>query len=283
MLIKGIIVAADVLAVLKCLNCGLTGISAVAVLIPNLIRFTVELLLAAVAFLVVVSYIVDPQQEQESDSPFYRRVIALYVEALMMLARVRTQVSGLEKTPKEGRFLLVCNHQFAADPGILLHYFKDSQLAFISKKENRNLFCVGRLMHKILCQELDREDDRQALRVILRCIQILKEDKASIAVFPEGGTNHDELLHHFRPGVFKIAQKAQVPIVVCTLQGTRSILSNLLKGGTDVQLHLLEVIPAEELKGRTTVEIAQRVYDRMAEDLGSELLAGDESGNPVKN
>lgn len=283
MLIKGIIVAADVLAVLKCLNCGLTGISAVAVLIPNLIRFTVELLLAAVAFLVVVSYIVDPQQEQESDSPFYRRVIALYVEALMMLARVRTQVSGLEKTPKEGRFLLVCNHQFAADPGILLHYFKDSQLAFISKKENRNLFCVGRLMHKILCQELDREDDRQALRVILRCIQILKEDKASIAVFPEGGTNHDELLHHFRPGVFKIAQKAQVPIVVCTLQGTRSILSNLLKGGTDVQLHLLEVIPAEELKGKTTVEIAQRVYDRMAEDLGSELLAGDESGNPVKN
>lgn len=283
MLIKGIIVAADVLAVLKCLNCGLTGISAVAVLILNLIRFTVELLLAAVAFLVVVSYIVDPQQEQESDSPFYRRVIALYVEALMMLARVRTQVSGLEKTPKEGRFLLVCNHQFAADPGILLHYFKDSQLAFISKKENRNLFCVGRLMHKILCQELDREDDRQALRVILRCIQILKEDKASIAVFPEGGTNHDELLHHFRPGVFKIAQKAQVPIVVCTLQGTRSILSNLLKGGTDVQLHLLEVIPAEELKGKTTVEIAQRVYDRMAEDLGSELLAGDESGNPVKN
>lgn len=283
MLIKGIIVAADVLAVLKCLNCGLTGISAVAVLILNLIRFTVELLLAAVAFLVVVSYIVDPQQEQESDSPFYRRVIALYVEALMMLARVRTQVSGLEKTPKEGRFLLVCNHQFAADPGILLHYFKDSQLAFISKKENRNLFCVGRLMHKILCQELDREDDRQALLVILRCIQILKEDKASIAVFPEGGTNHDELLHHFRPGVFKIAQKAQVPIVVCTLQGTRSILSNLLKGGTDVQLHLLEVIPAEELKGKTTVEIAQRVYDRMAEDLGPELLAGDESGNPVKN
>lgn len=283
MLIKGIIVAADVLAVLKCLNCGLTGISAVAVLILNLIRFAVELLLAAVAFLVVVSYIVDPQQEQESDSPFYRRVIALYVEALMMLARVRTQVSGLEKTPKEGRFLLVCNHQFAADPGILLHYFKDSQLAFISKKENRNLFCVGRLMHKILCQELDREDDRQALRVILRCIQILKEDKASIAVFPEGGTNHDELLHHFRPGVFKIAQKAQVPIVVCTLQGTRSILSNLLKGGTDVQLHLLEVIPAEELKGKTTVEIAQRVYDRMAEDLGPELLAGDESGNPVKN
>ncbi len=276
MLIRGIVVAADVLAVLKCLNCGLTGISAVAVLILNMIRFTVELLLVAVAFLVIVSYVVDPRQEQESDSPFYRKVIALYVEALMMLARVRTQVSGLEKTPKEGRFLLVCNHQFAADPGILLHYFKDSQLAFISKKENRNLFCVGRLMHKILCQELDREDDRQALRVILRCIQILKEDKASIAVFPEGGTHHDELLYHFRPGVFKIAQKAQVPIVVCTLQGTRSIIPNLLKGGTDVKLHLLEVIPAEELKGKTTVEIAQRVYDRMAEDLGTELLAEDE-------
>lgn len=235
----------------------------------------VELAAVAVAFLAAVSYVVNPDKEQEEDSPFYRRVIGLYVEALIKLLRVRVKTENLKKTPTEGRFLLVCNHQFAADPGILLHFFSRSQLAFISKKENRNLFCIGRLMHRILCQELDRGDDRQALQVILKCIKILKEDKASIAVFPEGSTNHDELLHSFRPGVFKIAQKAGVPIVVCTLKNTRSILKNALRGGTDVQLKVLDVIPADALKGRTTADISRQIHDMMAADLGTDLVAAD--------
>ena len=230
----------------------------------------------AFAFLVVVSYLVDPDQEQEDDDPFYRKVANLYVEVLIMGLRAKVKAYGLEKTPKDGRFLLVCNHQFLADPGILLHYFRDSQLAFISKKENRDMFCIGRIMHKILCQYIDREDDRQALQVILKCIRILKEDKASIAVFPEGGTNHDELLHPFRPGVFKIAQKAQVPIVVCTIKNTRPIIHNGLRlKKTDVELKLLEVIPAESLKGRTAVDISNQVYEIMADDLGPELIAKD--------
>jgi len=227
------------------------------------------LALLAFLFLVAVSYIVDPDKEQENDDPFYRAVIALYVEALIQIMQVRVHPEGLEKTPKDGRFLLVCNHQFLADPGVLLHYFKDSQLAFISKQENRDMFCVGRLMHKILCQELDRDNDRQALKVILKCIQIIKEDKASVAVFPEGGTNHDDKLHPFRPGVFKIAQKANVPIVVCTIRDTHYVVKNFLRlQPSRVELHLLEVIPAEEVQGKTTVQISEYVHKIMADDLG---------------
>lgn len=232
------------------------------------------LLLLAFGFLVVVSYCVPRDEKQEKDSPFYRCVIRFYVEALMQLLSVRVRPTGLEKTPKDGRFLLVCNHQFAADPGILLHYFRRSQLAFISKKENHDLFCVGALMSHILCQELDRENDRQALQVILKCIRILKEDKASVAVFPEGGTNHDDKLYPFRAGVFKIAQKAEVPIVVCTLNNTRPIIRNGIRlKKTLVDLHLVEVIPAEELKGQSTQQIADRVYDLMLRDLGEEYRA----------
>ena len=267
MLLNGIAIASVVLALIR----SLTG-TFWAWPLYFLVTY-VELLALALAFLIAVSYVVDPDKEQQEDSPFYRRVIALYIEALIQVMRVRVKTTGLENTPKAGRFLLVCNHQFAADPGILLHYFRRSQLAFISKKENHNLFCVGRLMHRILCQELDRDDDRQALQVILRCIRILKEDKASVAVFPEGSTNHDELLHHFRPGAFKIAQKANVPIVVCTVHNTRPIIKNALKKGTDVELRLLEVIPPEELKGKTTVEISDRVYKLMANDLGADLVA----------
>ena len=187
------------------------------------------LMALAVVFLWVCCRAVDMDVPQEEDSQFYRMLMYPYIEALISLVGVRLHTKGLEKTPKEGRFLLVCNHLFIADPGILLHCFKKSQLAFITKQENLKLPIIAPIMHKILCQPIDRENDRPALKTILKCIALLKEDKCSIGVFPEGYTSKDGKLHPFRPGVFKIAQKANVPIVVCTIQNTRPIFKNLKK------------------------------------------------------
>ena len=235
------------------------------------------LALIALAFLLVICALVDTGKPQEGDSRFYRAVMYVYIEALMTLVLVRLHTKGLEKTPKEGRFLLVCNHLFLADPGILLHCFKKSELAFISKQENMDMPIIGKFMHKISCQMLDRDNDRQALKVILKCIQMIKDDEVSVGVFPEGYTSKDGKLHHFRSGVFKIAQKANVPIVVCTIRGTREIFKNCVKlKKTDVDLHLVEVIPAEELKGKTAVEISHRVYESMISDLGESYRTTEE-------
>ena len=226
----------------------------------------------AFAFLWYIARQVDKDAVQEHDDPFYRHMVKLYVPALIWLVRMKVHTRGLEKTPKSGRFMMVCNHLFLADPGVILAHFPDSQLAFISKQENRDMFVIGSMMHKIMCQTLDRDNDRQALKVILKCIDLLKQDEVSIGVFPEGYTAKDGKLHPFRSGVFKIAQKAGVPIVVCTIQGTRETFKNLKKlKTTHVQLHLVDVIPAEELKGRTAVDIANQVYEMMLADLGEEF------------
>ena len=230
-----------------------------------------SLFLLAFLFLCIVCALVDTDKPQEEDSRFHRFVMHLYIETLITLVGLKVEVSGLEKTPKEGRFLLVCNHQNESDPGILLHYFRKSQLAFISKKENNAMFAVGKFMHKILCQLVNRENDREALKTILKCIQLLKEDKVSIGAFPEGGILVKDKLSHFRSGMFKIAQKANVPIAVCTLKGTSDLFDNIKRlKRTHVRLHLIDVIPAEDLKGKTTVEIAERVHAMMLADLGEE-------------
>ena len=234
--------------------------------------FVVYLLLAFL-FLVLACAPVDPDKQEEEDSPFYRGLANWYISAVITLVRLKIHTRGLEKIPKEGRFLLVCNHIHDIDPAILMHYFPKSQLAFISKQENRNMFIVGKVLPKLLCQPIDRENDREALKTILRCIRLLKEDKVSIGVFPEGYIHPQRKLQHFRPGVFKIAQKAKVPIVVCTLQDTQYVVKNLLRGkSSQIRLHVLDVIPAEELEGVTTVQIADRVYRMMAQDLGPERV-----------
>ena len=229
------------------------------------------LFLLAFLFLCLLCALVDMEKPQEQDSAFYRRVMHLYIEALIPLVGLKIDVAGLEKTPKEGRFLLVCNHQNESDPGILLHYFKNSQLAFISKRENRTMFAVGKFMHKTLCQLVNRENDREALKTILKCIQLIKSDAVSIGAFPEGGILVKDKLSHFRSGIFKIAQKANVPIVVCTLKGTSDLFHNMKRlKKTHVRLHLVDVIPAEEVKAANTVELGEKIYQMMLEDQGKE-------------
>jgi len=263
-----------------CLSVGFAGFDWIWVTVLSFLGAFLTQLILIFLVLWICAARVRMDVPQEKDSRFYRSLIYQAICLIIGVVGLKVRTQGLKKTPKEGRFLLVCNHIFDIDPGILLAYFHKSQLAFVSKKENDKKFLVGPLMHKILCQPIDRENDRQALKTILNCIRILKEDKASIAVFPEGYAHTDGLLRKFRPGVFKIAQKAQVPIVVCTITDTQYVLPNAMRlKPSKVDLHLVDVIPAEALVGKTTVQIAEEVYEMMAKDLGPDRVYQEPAEN----
>ena len=241
------------------------------------------LVLAAAIFAGLVLYCegIDPEKIGDEDSPVFRRFVMELVHAMVTVLPVKVRRRGIENIPTDGRFLLVSNHLDNIDPALFYYCFPNSQLAFVGKKETKDMFLVNKVMPKLLCPTIDRENDREALKSILRCISLLKNDTVSIAIFPEGRINKLRKLAHFRPGVFKIAQKANVPIVVCTIRNTNRVIGNLLKlKGSTVDVRLLEVIPAESLAGRTTVDIAQQVYDIMAADLGEEnILTPEEEEN----
>ncbi len=237
--------------------------------------FFLALLLAFLFIYILVSR-VDTTVPQEHDDPFYRKVAYLYAEAVLPLLRMKVRTRGLEKVPKEGRFLLVCNHLFELDPVVLYAYFQQSQLAFISKRENNDMFIIGKLMHRLMAQLINRENDREALKTILKCVQLIQEDEVSIAVFPEGYISKNHHLMHFRSGALKIATKAKVPIVVCTIQGTDKVVNNILHlRSTPIELHLLDVITPAEMQGRTTTDIGEQIYRMMAADLGPDYAPLD--------
>ena len=232
--------------------------------------FVVSILLISVLF-------IDFDKPQEKDNPFYRLLVKLLAPAVLTVVGARIHAKGFKQAPKDGRFLLVCNHLHELDPIVLLKYFPNSQLAFISKQETKKLFVVGPLMHKIMCQFVNRENDKEALKTIINCIRLIKEDRASVAVFPEGYIRPNRKLHHFRSGVFKIATKTNVPIVVCTITNTNHLIRNFKKmKSTDIDLHLVKVIQPEEYEGLTTVELGEQIYQMMAQDLGPDRVSPDD-------
>ena len=272
MLLGGITLVSVIAAVL--IGIGAEGLNWLWMIPVLSLGFTLLGVLLAFLFLLFLASIVDLKKEQQEDSKLYRKTVELYLQSALPPLRWHIKANGMEKVPKSGRFLLVCNHVSLADPVVLLRVFTGKQLAFISKKENQSMFLVGKVMHKMLCQPIDRENDKAALKTIIRCIQILREDKASVAVFPEGYIHEDKKLHHFRSGVFKIAKKTEVPIVVCTMKNTKDAISNLLHHRhTNIEVSVLATIQPEEYKDLTTVDLGERIYQMMAEDLGPENVS----------
>ena len=249
-------------------SCALTwvasGFASLHALWQVRVFFAGSFLALVLLFLLVVlisCLFVDPKKLLEKPSGYFRFLLNEFCRLALALGGVHVNVTGLEKVPRDSRFLLVSNHRFAFDPLVFYSSMPWADLAFLSKKENFSIFVVAQIMRKVLCLPVDRNNDRESLKSILKAIQFIKDDKASIAVFPEGRTNRtaDPLLP-YRCGVFKIAQKANVPIVICSLVNSRAILRNMFRKHTEVWLDVLDVIPAEELAGKTTIEVGERVH-----------------------
>ena len=269
-------------AVLVCAGTGAFDTFAFLWLIPaGFVGAFLALLALGFLLLLLICKFVDPDKQYEKDDPAFRWFVLEIIDVLFKLLPVRVLKKGFEHAPEGGRFLLVCNHLDNIDPAFLLHCFKKHPIAFVAKREAKSMFLVNKVMPKLLCPYINRENDREALKTILHCISMLKNDTVSVGIFPEGGINKYRKLSHFRPGVFKIAQKANVPIVVCTMTGSNYALGKIMKlKQATVDVHLLEVLPPEFIADKTTVEVADYIYELMAKDLGPEnVLTPEEEEN----
>ena len=249
-------------------GCALTyaasGFSSLAAVWQVPVFFLGSFLALVVLFLLVVlvsCLFVDPKKLLEKPSGYFRFLLNEFCRMALTLGGVRVVTTGLDRVPHDSRFLLVSNHKFAFDPIIFYAAMPWADLAFLSKKENFSIFLVAQIMREVLCLPVDRDNDRESLKSILKAISFIKDNKASIAVFPEGKTNKTaDTLLPFRNGVFKIAQKANVPIVVCSLVNSRAILKNMFRKHTDVYLDVVDVVPADALAGKTTIEVGAEIH-----------------------
>ena len=199
---------------------------------------------------------VDKEKPIAQQQPFARYCTARMARVLCHYAGIRPHITGLEKLPKEGRFLFVCNHRSLYDPLMVMGYLGDYNIAFISKPSNLALPLVGKIAYAVGFLPIDRENDRAALKTILTAADYMKRGVCSIGVYPEGTRSKTGEMLPFHAGSFKAAQRAGVPVAVACVQGTEKLKKRLLLG-TDVYLDILDVIPAEQVKAMKTTELSE--------------------------
>ena len=198
---------------------------------------------------------------------------------LFFVTRINIETKGLENIP-EGRFLLVSNHRSKFDPMAAWIVFKKQNIAFISKEENFRIPWFGRIIRKCCCLPIDREDPRKAMETVDKAAELMKNDTVSVGVYPEGTRSFSGELLPFHNAMFKIAQKACVPIVVTTIEGTENVAKNYIRRRTDVKLKVVDVISAEEVCAmHSTAVLGARVREDMKKNLG-QTEEGDQNEIP---
>ena len=210
-------------------------------------------------FLGVCALLVDPQKEYEQNSSFYRFLLESATAVAIKLLRIRGHISGIEKIPKDEKVLFICNHRSNYDPLITWCALNKWKIAFVSKPENFKVPFFGRIIRKCCFLPIDRENPRKAIVTINKAAKLLKKQEVSVGIYPEGTRSKNCRLLPFHNGVFKIAQKAEAPIVVLSITGTEKISKRTPFQHTDVYLDVLEVFPSENIKELKTEMIGMMV------------------------
>ena len=198
----------------------------------------------------------DRETPMEQQSPVGRIGARHAGELVCAYGGVRSVVTGVEKLPHTP-FLLVCNHRSLFDPMIIMKELSDYNIAFVSKPSNLRIPMVGDVAYTAGFLAIDRENDREALKTILRAADYLKRGLCSIGIFPEGTRTRTGKLQDFHAGSFKIAQRANVPLVIACVRDTEKASRRLFLRPTKVYLDILEVLPAEQVKAMSTRDLAE--------------------------
>ena len=217
---------------------------------------------------IIVTRFIRLDKEVNKYNPIYGFYTHCIIGLVMQVLRIKMHVTGKEKLPEE-KFLLVCNHRGAMDPLVTMGVLKKYNIGFVAKKELFNIPVISRLMHQRFCLSLNRGDVKDSAKTILRAGEIVKNDLASMGIYPEGTRNKNEEMLPFMHGAFKIAKKAGCPIVVATIKNTEHIMKNAPLKRTHVYLDYIGIISKETVSENTTVALSGIAREMMEEHMKS--------------
>lgn len=165
------------------------------------------------------------------------------------------------KTFNEERYLdyenciFISNHQAHNDIFILLSALK-KQFRFIAKQELFDNFIFKNFMKLSDSYPLDRKDDKASLMVLRQAVKDIKEEKASVVVFPEGTRSHGPIMGEFKTGLFSMLRRAQAPIIPVYIANSYEV------GAKEFRVYFGEAIDAT---GKNGSELCEEVYQSMVE------------------
>ena len=182
-------------------------------------------------------------------------------EFMLQISNIKLHVRGIEKIDPDKKFLIIQNHLSNYDVLCTTWALRYFNITYIFKSSLLKVPFLGKFLHKVKQLAIDRNNNRQGLEVVVKAINMIKNDERCICVYPEGTRSKNHELQDFHAGTFKIALKAKCPIVVSSIFNTEAKKYHTIFRPTHVYIDFVDVLDYEDYKDMTSEDIAIKCHD----------------------
>ena len=182
----------------------------------------------------------------------------------LILKTTRVRVTVIGRTPStDASYVFAANHQSFYDIPVIFASLPFSMRIPAKASLGRFPF-IGwhlRFAGHLLLDHKDRAAE------VLKKMQRMISDRASLVIFPEGTRSRDGVVLPLKGGVFLMAIDSELPVVPMSISGTRQVMpkGRLMTCPGDVTLTIHEPIPTSGMTRASARGLAARVQEILAE------------------
>lgn len=194
-----------------------------------LIRVVITILFVVIVLILgllihFVTWIISKFSRKACDNIRYGYVHGA-LKGVWLLGGGKAITIGLDRIPQDRTVVFIANHRSIFDV-ILTGAQLKKPVGYIAKKELAKVPLLNLQMKDIYCLFLDRQNNREGLKTMLKAIDYVKQGH-NMFIFPEGTRSKVEgQFGEFHPGSFKIATKPGAVIVPITIVNSGDILED---------------------------------------------------------
>jgi 1-acyl-sn-glycerol-3-phosphate acyltransferase len=209
--------------------------------------------------------IISKLRGKEAAERFKHRSVQKWCKFTFDIIGVKVEYEGIENIPKE-HCLFVGNHQGILDiPALMMG--ANRTVGFIAKKELLKTPIMGRWIKLCHSVAIDREDPRDAVRVIKEGVENLNAGY-SLGIYPEGTRAKDGKIKDFKAGSLKLAIRAKVPVVPVMVDGSyKAYELNKKFEATTIKIKYGRPIYTDTLSKEEQRDLANLIHNLIEKDL----------------
>ena len=204
------------------------------------------------------------------DEKWYDQIAHTWGRWIIKLSGVHVDVEGLENIRMDEPQIFASNHVSWYDV-FALAAFIPKRYRFVAKAELGKIPIFGRAWQQAGHVSVNRQDRTQAIKALEEFGRVIREDKSSIVIFPEGTRSHTNEMLPFKKGAFMLALHTHVDIIPVGISGSRDVMR---KGDWRVRdgriiVRFGEPIPTAGYNERNREELVALVRSRIQDLLAT--------------
>lgn len=186
------------------------------------------------------------------------------------------EIRNLEYTVRDDSCIVICNHQTSVDMISMMEVWPDRCTSFVKKE----LMFAGPfglaawLCGTIFIDRLNREKAKESMN---KTVNLIKENKIKVWIFPEGTRHIGKEMLAFKKGAFHIAVQGQIPLIPVVNASYYNFMSKKEKRFQSKGKILTKCLPPVSTVGLTAEDVdslikrcrdqMQATYNELTEEL----------------